>query len=334
MSIGGGGSSGNSNTQTQLDPQIKQAWMDLENRAVNTAGQGAPQQQVAGFTPVELQGQQSLIDNTQPGLASVNVAAQRALALGGFQAPTIDPSSVQAGVDHYSAHDIAAPSSATLQPYMDPYTKSVYDTSLAQLDQARQDAINGNTSTATAQGGQGAWNGSRAGVSDSLTNRDFGQTAATLASTLNSNNYNQALAANRADTTNNANIENAKEQFNAGANNTASIFNAGQRLSAQQINAANSIAGDQLNQADAALLANLGGAQQTAGANAANAVLGVGQMQQGLNQQQLDAAYQNKLSSQNLPLQQIESAFGIIPSTGSGGSSVTHSSGKSGNVGF
>ena len=55
-------------------------------------------------------------------------------------------------------------------------------------------------------------------------------------------------------------------------------------------------------------------------------------LQQSLLQKGRDADYANQMAQRNLPLQAQESAFGIIPSTGSG--SVTHSSGKSGNVGI
>ena len=380
MSIGGGGSSGNSQSTTQLDPQVKADWQSLYNMATGTAASGAPQQQVAGFTPTEVAGQNMVVSGAQSGIPSLNTAAGAAAAGTGYQAPSIDMSyqgtPLTTGVDHYGAHDAAAPDSSVigysnvdapqlgdLSTYMNPYTSDVVDTSLQQLDLARQQAINGNSSAATLQGGEGAFNGSRAGVSDALTNQQFGQQASQMIAGLNNTNYQTALgaaqaygqmgeqaqqanqgAALSAGTTAyqgdlstalaNQGAENSKEQFNAAANNTASEFNAQQALTAEQANATANLQGQGQDLTAAGLLGNLGTAQQTAALTAGNAVTGVGQAQQAQTQQGLNTSYQNQMSSQLLPLQTVESAFGIIPNTGSGSSTTTNSSGKSGQVGI
>lgn len=77
-----------------------------------------------------------------------------------------------------------------LNQYMNPYTNQVIDTSLGNLETARQKAIQqGQTSAVNA----GAYGGSRHGVADSLTNEVFAKQAGDLSSNLNMQNYNQAM---------------------------------------------------------------------------------------------------------------------------------------------
>ena len=342
MSMSVGGSSGNAASTTQIPDWLKSDWENVNAQAQHAAQSGTPQQQVAGFTPVQLQGQQASIDNAQPGLASVNQAAAAAGGLLGYQAPTVDLSKISAGVNHYSAHDAAKTdfNAKDLAQFENPYTKDVINTSVNQLDLARQQAINGNSSNATLQGGESAFGGGRAGVSDALTNTGFANSAASMIAGLNDQNFQTALGADQtydqmgqAINLANQNAENTKEQFNAGADNAASIFNAQQSLAGQEANAGYSLAGEAARAQAAGLLGSLGGAQQAAGANAANAILNVGQSQQGLAQNILNANYQNQQSSLLQPLQIAESPFGIVPTTSNGSSTTSHSSGKSGQAG-
>jgi hypothetical protein len=405
MSFGGGGSS--ANNQTQLDPQIKQAWLDLYGRATNVANGAVPQQAVAGFTPAGLLGQQMTLGAAGAGQDAVGRAAQAAGALAGFQAPSITPALT--GTDHYGAHladaaqaggitsqstpdstlfgyrDVGAPSfgGPALQEYENPYTDQVVNASLNDLDLARRRAVNQNSSDFTANGGEGAWNGARAGVADAGAteaylrqvaqlspqlrsqaydnaaglmkdygamglqaqqanqNADLARDQAIYGGTLQTNMANQAatnaIAENNAQRQQQANLSNAaaetqKERDNATINNQAMQFNANQAQQASLQDALNAIASAGVRTNAAGELANMGGQQQSMALSGANAVSGVGQQQQSLLQHGLDADYANQMAQRNLPLQAQESAFGIIPSTGSG--SVTHSSGKSGNVGF
>ena len=453
MSMGGGASSGNSQSATTLDPQIKGDWESLLGQAQTTAGQPTPQQQIAAFNPTEQAAIGQLTQAGGAGAGAIQNAVNAATGLTSYHAPTInmDYQGVPLTTDasHYSASTYKAQNAATqvggksvyagpastynaaqarapdgsvisyndvnapqfsadqLRQYEDPYTSDVINTTMNQLDLARQQAINGNSSSATLAGGQGAWNGSRAGVSDALTNTAFGQQAASTAASLNSANYDQAatqalnynqmgLAAqqsnqnadlskglavyggdlstnlsNQAATdaarqfnssaNNQVNLYNAGEagtlsladqaainsarqfdssalntagQFNASADNTASMFNATQAYNAQNANAGYDLAGEQARAQAAGLLGTLGTTQQNNAITGANAVLSAGQTQQQYEQSQADAAYNNAMNARNLPLQTVESAFGILPSTGSGSSTTSHSSGKSGQVGI
>lgn len=267
---------------------------------------------------------QSIDATTDPYTAAnmaTNVGGQsifgNASHYSGAQIPaSVDGQSIfQGGVNGYGAAQSAAPDGSVIQygyvgapqqgdlsPYLNPYTSDVYDTSLNQLDLARQQAINDNSSAATLQGGEGAFNGSRAGVSDALTNQNFATQAANLASTLNNQNFSQAQAAAQnyaqlgeqaqqsnqsADLQNgitqyggllstdlaNLGAQNTAAQFNAAAGNSALQFDAGQALNA---GAANQASTNQANQFDATADNNMsqfnaGQAYNSAAANQAAA---------------------------------------------------------------
>jgi hypothetical protein len=82
------------------------------------------------------------------------------------------------------------------QAYMDPYLKDVVDTSLGDIERARQEAANATRAQAAAAG---AFGGSRSGVAEALTNRDFANRAASTAAQLRSAGFSQALGFNQAD---------------------------------------------------------------------------------------------------------------------------------------
>lgn len=85
---------------------------------------------------------------------------------------------------------------ADLSPYMNPYTQNVIDTSMADLNRARQMAIGQGQGAATMAG---AYGGSRHGVADSLTNERFIDQAGSLAAQLRAAGYGQALDSARFD---------------------------------------------------------------------------------------------------------------------------------------
>jgi hypothetical protein len=378
MSFGGG--SGSNQQTTQLDPQIKGDWQNLYNMTTATAGQAVPQQQVAGLTSEQQSAISAAPGAMSAGQGATNSAITDATNAAGFKAPQLglsyDGSSILSGVNGYGAANASAPSnsllnystvnapqvsSGQLDQFLNPYTNDVYNTSLQQLDLARQQAINQNSSDATLQGGEGAWGGARAGVSDSLTNTAFANQAANTAANLNSQGFNTALSglqnqqqmgetaqeANQnagltAGTTAyggqlstalaNQSAQNTAGQFNAGAANTASMYNAGQTLNAAENNASNALTANQQQLTGANLLGNLGSQQQSMYVTGLGTEMGAGQVQQQQQQQQYDTAYQNLMNQRNLPIQTVESAFGIIPNTGSGSSTSSNSTGKSGSI--
>lgn len=138
-----------------------------------------------------------------------------------------------------------------LTPYLNPYTQDVIDTSINDLNRARQIAINGNSVNATQQGGANAWLSDRAGVADAETNRGFLDQVASLTANLRNQGYANAQQG---------------AQYDIGNKLTADQFNASNALTAAQVNAANALNADQFNvnsrRADTEQMANLGDQQR------------------------------------------------------------------------
>lgn len=114
--------------------------------------------------------------------------------------------------------------------YMNPYQQNVIDLSLNDLERGRQGAIATGQAAATQAG---AYGGSRHGVADSLTNREFADSAGLLSANLRNQGYQNAQQAAFQDIGNrmtsdafNANAMNQAGQFNSDAMNTAGQFNA------------------------------------------------------------------------------------------------------------
>jgi len=140
----------------------------------------AGMQQPAPMQPAPMQPNQTPAMTTQP--AGPNVFDQSAGALqGGMNAAS--------NVANY------APTSANLQPYMNPYQRSVTDATMNGLRQQQQQTMNGLDAQAS---GAGAFGGSRHGIAMGETNGQYADTQAQTLAGLNSQNYNQALGAQQA----------------------------------------------------------------------------------------------------------------------------------------
>lgn len=251
-----GGSSGTQVTSTSVDPQIKEAYLGNLNAATNVANQlGA--QQFAGFTPTYQAGEQATTAAAMGGLGTqnLNTAAELTGALGAYSPQAV-------GADQQM-----------IQSYMNPYTQQVIDTTMADMERARQQAIGNINQQATAAR---AFGGSRQAVAQDLTNQQYGQQLASTLANLRSQGYNQALSA---------------AQQSQLANQAAGLSGANFRLGAAQ------------------QLGQLGQAQQAGQYQAGQALMGVGSAQQQLNQQVLDATRNLPLQQQSI----IQSALGLSP---------------------
>jgi hypothetical protein len=372
MSIGGGASSGQSNTQ--LDPQIKGDWQQVYDLAQRTANGATPQQHVADLTDLQDSAINGMGNAVNVGSGAIQQAIGRANDVSknplmvsgvGAGASRYDPATMNAAqldlsnVPRFQTADI--PGVQNKDGYFNLFDQNVTKPVLDAIDLQRQRSINGNTSSALLQGGEGAGMGARAGVSDALTNEaaqhSAGQAVSALAlpafqtstglmeqdlgrlsgEKMNaSNNVFQGqlanLTAEQQAAAANAGALNTAGQFNANSQNDTSRFNATQQQNAQLANQGALLAGQGQELQSAQLLGQLGGQQQNQYLTGLTAAMTGGNAQQQNQQQQLDANYTNAMNQRNLPLQTLESAFGIIPSTGSG--SVTHSSGKSANAGI
>jgi hypothetical protein len=85
---------------------------------------------------------------------------------------------------------------ADLNPYMNPYTQSVIDTSMKDLERSRLMTQNDNGARATAAG---AFGGSRHGLVEAETNRGYADEVGRLSSSLNQDNFRQAQAGAQSD---------------------------------------------------------------------------------------------------------------------------------------
>lgn len=155
--------------------------------------------------------------------------ANQSAAFSGAQSLTSPNSAINGGIDatrsllNYAPGSVSAGqlSDTDLSAYMNPYTQNVIDTSMNDLNTARQRAISGGQGQATAAG---AYGGSRHGVADALTNEGFLSQAASLSANLRNTGYNNAQNAALTDIGNRMNAD----QFNV----NSGLSGAGLRLGA------------------------------------------------------------------------------------------------------
>lgn len=265
---------------TSLDPQYASTVYGNYDRTLglaNTPFQPYAGQQVASFTPAQLQAQNAYTSIGQNGTGN---------------------GALQSGVDLATSAGAYQPQPVTAQPltgvdlsgYMNPYTQGVIDSSLGDLTRQQQIQDQNDASTATRAG---AFGGSRSAVLQSLDDDNYARAAASTAANLNQANYSQAQAAAQSDL--------ARQQAAGQANQSAGLQGASLNLSAA--NALAGMGGQQLNQALAQA-----GALSTAG----NAQQQNQQAQLDAAYQQWLMAQQYPVQMQQL----LNSAVGLIPRTG------------------
>lgn len=251
-----GGKKTTTSSSTTLDPELQSLLTNNYNATKSaTSGMSNPYtgQLTAGFTPDQLSGQGML-----KGIAANNVGG----------ATLNQATGTAGGVAGYTPNQITAGqlSNTDLSPYMNPYQQNVIDTTLAQLEKARQGGLMTDNQSATTAG---AFGGDRQAVVNSLTNRDFMDTTASTLANLNSQNFQQAQGAAGSD------IDRALSA--AGSNQNAGLQGAG------------------LNLQGAGLLGQLSQQQLDQATQRAGLVSGVGDAQLAQKQKELDAGYQEFL---------------------------------------
>jgi hypothetical protein len=176
-----------------------------------------------------------------------------------------------------------SPGLGGLDAYMNPYTQSVIDSALADIDRSRQMALTqGASGAAMAGSGSGAFGGARHGVADALTNEAYARTAADTAARLRAGGFDTAAGLLMSD----------KDRAMQG-----SQFNAGLQ---QQTNLANQAASFEG-------MRNQLAAAQTLG--------GLGMEQYGINQAALDAQLAEFMRQVNHPYVQqdvLNKALGMF----------------------
>jgi hypothetical protein len=268
-----------SSTNT-LDPQYSSTVYGNLARAqglANTPFQPFTGQQVAAFTPTQLQAQNAYTTIGTGDLGSGPLQTGIDLA---------------SGVGRYQPQQVsAAPlTSVDLSGYMNPYSQQVIDSTLSDLNRQRNIQAQNDASKATQTG---AFGGSRSAVLQSLDDDNYARQAASTVANLNQQNFAQAQAAAQSDL--------SRQLAASQANQSAGLQGAGLNL-----NAANAVAGmggQQLNQAlqRAGALSTAGDAQQQNQQAQLNAAY-----------QQWQMAQQWPVQMQQL----LNSSVGLIPQTG------------------
>ena len=251
--------------------------LDRAESLANTPFQPYSGQQVAPFTPTQLQAQSDLssISQNQVGAAPLQAGIGLAQGVGGYT-----PSSVTAapltGVD--------------LSGYMNPYTDQVINSTLADLSRQAQIQDQNDAARATQAG---AFGGSRSAVLQNLDDDSFARAAASTLAGLNQQNYTQAQGA--------AEIDLARAQTASQANQAAGLQ--GAQLNLGAAGALAGMGGQQLNQA----LQQVGALQTAGDAQQQNQ-----QAQLNAAYQQWLLAQQYPIQMQGL----LNSTIGLIPRTG------------------
>lgn len=258
-------------TTNAVDPDIKEAFLANFQNAQSVAG-ALPTQQFAGFNPMYQAGEEALVNTALagPGISGTDLAAQMA-AYGGIYQPAMQTAG-QANLGMTGPGSIGS--------YMNPYTSQVRANALADLESARQTAIQQTGERATQAR---AFGGSRQGVAEGITNLGFAKQAGTLGTQLNENAFNNAVQLQAADL--------ARQQAAQAANQAAGLQGAQLRLGGAQ------------------QLGSLAAQQQALRLGGAQAVMAAGGARQAADQQQMDAI-------RNIGLQRlgvVQSSLGAQP---------------------
>ena len=304
--------SGSSQTSTtSIDPQIKAAYLQNLQQAQGVAS-ALPVREFADFNPVYRAGEQQLVNTglAGRGIATTNMAADYA-----NQAAQFNPyyvGGVNAGMSNqfgavgYTPTDVTAAQSnmSNIGQYMNPYTNQVISNNLADIEAARQSAVQQMGEAATRAK---AYGGTRQGVAEAATNKAYADKAAQMSAQLRMQGFDTSTNLMQQDLARQqqANLLTAQQgtgaaQYGAGAINAAMGGNAAAMNEMQRYNASLAQQSDLANQqqyaaanaqrlAAAGQLGAFGQQQQNLGLTGAQAVMGAGSAQQQFTQAQLDA---------------------------------------------
>jgi hypothetical protein len=240
-------------------------------------GTNLPQQQVAGFTPLQQQTQQAVAGMTRPGefgQSSAGLSAGQQLgygtALQGLgQAFMYNPQSAQTF------------GGAQAQQYMNPYQQNVTDTALREATlKGQMDKQAG----ALGSIGRGTFGGARQALLQAEQGRGLNQQLADI-------QYRGSADA----------YTNAQQQFNADQQRQQQAQQYAATLGSQL-----GLAGMQGGIDTSKALGALGSETQQADLARLTAQEATGASQQSLQQKELDAAYQNQMAQQNYAKQQLQ----------------------------
>ena len=266
-------------TVANVSPQTQQSWNTAAQGG--NAGQGQYNAAQAGYLGV-LGQQPTNVTAAQAALAPATTAAQGALAPNTTAAQT---NAAQSGLSTLAG--------TNLQPYMNPYTQDVINTTLPIMQQNLAMSQNQQQNAANSAG---AFGGSRQAIQQGVTQAQGAMGMAQMAAGLNQANFAQAQAAG---------------EYDVGQANQMGQFNAGQ---ANQVGMANT------QQANTVGMNNQTLADQMASSNAAQAnQVGLANMAAANQMGQFNAGSLNTAALANQAAQQNQGALNLQASAGLGG---------------
>jgi hypothetical protein len=378
MSLSAGGSTATQATSSQLDPEIKNRWMQLEGRAddayrdISTGVKSGaynidPSKYVAPLSDEQRQALTTAqyITHGDIGEGAVNAGVERAAGSPTALSISSDPRLQQAGAYYRPAYEIqesqvdpsqlpqlrAGTAAGGMPSYTNPWENQVVGQTTQDLYRAKQLT---DQETAAAATQAGAFGGSRHGVADAETNKNFLDAVARSAGQLRQAGFtteaglgaadaDRALSADasrygttagilsgNADRSQNADLANASAENTAGldyarASDAASASNADRILQALT-------SGGQLQLQSAQTLGGLGQSQRDFATSDYNLLKDAGTLTQGNDQAQRDANVTEINRRMQLPTQALNAylpVFGsAVPTMSSGGTVNSKSKGQ------
>lgn len=306
--MAGGGSKNQTVTQ-QIDPWVKDQWMNAQGKIDQWASTLAPaptSRPTADWNGYRDQALQ--LGQDAAGMQSY-ISDGTARTLQGFQAPTIDaPAMTAASAASRNFTDV------NLDPYMSPYTSSVIDQAMKDIN--REGAIVQNQSNQNAAA-ESAFGGSRHAIINAENNRNLMESQARTTANLRDQAFARAAGLAQSDLEREArtSLANAQFQQQASSQNAEAQMRAG--------------------------IANLEGALRGAGIQLSaeqqgNQAVGQKAALMGTAAQQLDALGRGvqdyELALKSAPYTQLDALqlqLGALPSLGAGGTTTTTGGGGS-----
>jgi hypothetical protein len=335
MVFGGGSSSSNQQAtqQSGLDPRLFDLYNQNVNRATGVAD-NLQARQIAGFGADYNAGadvaRQTVLGGQ--GLNTVGRGASLASMAGMYRPQNVNATNVAAAQgDRGDIRDVRGGSflNANIGAYMNPFLQNVAGNVVSDLDRARQME---QMKTASAAAQASAFGGSRQGVLEAETNRNFYDRLGNTLSSLYSTGFDTAssLAGQDLDRRFQAQLANQGMDanllgLNVGNEQAARLANQDAQLRAALANQGAGLTANEQRLAAAGLLGQLGTTQQQLGLQGADALVNLGLGEQRLQQERLDAQRNLDLERQAI----INEALGLNPAGGSGMTSSGQSSGSS-----
>ena len=262
------------------------------SRTVSTAG-GSIQRNPPGGVA------QQTMQSTQPSLATQSAGAFNGAIAGTRDAMQYRPMNVtaqDAGMSRVNAGSVQAGQigSTNLQPYMNPYTNNVINTTMQDMRRGNQMALNDVGAAASASG---AFGGSRHGLVEGQTNNGFTQQVGQMSAGLRQAGFQNAQQMAGSDIDRrmqagqyNASIGMQGQLANQAANMQNQQFNSSQDLQAQLANQSAGMNGAGQRLGAAAQLGNLGNMGFGMGQQITQTQMQQGAQQQALMQQLIEAS--------------------------------------------